>query len=476
MRHSKQPRNFALIFAVLSAIVVFAALPSVAQTAGQSNAPTDAQQTNAQQTNAQQTNAQQPNAQTGNDQIPDAPSATRPFPKPTVSPNDAPAVPEPVGSQAPDGSPSSSSSPDQTGPPPPPPNITTVPPGSIPREENTNSREELFKISINPSFVNVPVTVKDDRGHLMAGLLPKDFEVLENGQQQKLIFFSSDPFPLTASVVLDLSMPDVELSKVRETLPALMGAFGQFDEVSVYSYGSTVTRVQGFTPAQNDVFIQTIRKLQHTAKGRTGGVPVLNGPMASGPTVNGRPTDPGAAATVNAPQNPSTSIYIPEAHVLNDAILEAAQDLASRDPKHDRRRILFVISNGRELNSDASYNQVLKVLLTQQITVYGVAVGESAIPVYKQLEKVHLPGQGYGDILPKYAKATGGQVFSEFSQQAIETAYNQLTVMAKNQYTLGYMAPRATSGNYRDIEVRVLRPDLKVTARTGYYPLPPDVR
>ena len=395
-------------------------------------------------------------AQNSDPQIPDAPTPSRStFPKPTVSPTDTPAAPEPPGSQSEE----------------PSPDIKTVPPGSVPREENTDSRNELFKLVKITTYVNVPVTVKDDHGHLVAGLLPKDFQVLENGQSQKIAFFTSDPFPLTAAVVLDLSMPDVELSKIRETLPSLMGAFGQFDEVSVYTYGTTVTRVQGFTPAQNDVFIQTIKKLQRTSIGRAGGVPVLGGPMASGPSTNGHPVDPGAAATVNAQQNPSTSIYTPEAHVLNDAILAAAQDLGSRD--RTRRRILFVISNGRELKSDASYSQVLKVLLTQQITLYGVAVGESAIPGYKQLEKVHLPGQGYGDILPKYANATGGQVFTEFSQQAIETAYNQLTVMAKNQYTIGYYAPKAVSGGYREIEVRVLRPDLKVTARAGYYPLPP---
>jgi VWFA-related protein len=430
---------------VVTVFVVLAlgALPSSAQNAGQGSAQNDNSQ-----------------------QIPDAPSATRPFPKPTVSPTDEPATPEPVGSQPAE---------DSTQPNEPPlPNITTIPPGSAPRDENTNSRDELFKIIATTNYVNVPVTVRDDHGHLVPGLIPKDFQILENGHQEKIAFFTSDAFPLTAAVVLDLSMPEVEMSKIRDTLPALMGAFGQFDEVSVYTYGNTVTRVQGFTPAQNDVFIQTIRKLQHNAFGRTGGVPVLAGPLASGPTVNGRPTDPGAAATVNAPQNPSTSIYTPEAHVLNDAILQAAEDLGSRD--RTRRRILFVISTGRELNSDASYNQVLKVLLTQQISVYGVAVGESAIPGYKQLEKVHLPGQGYGDILPKYAKATGGQVFTEFSQQAIETAYNQLTVTAKNQYTIGYYAPHATSSTYRDIEVRVLRPDLKVTARAGYYPLPPASR
>jgi len=395
-----------------------------------------------------------PAQSTDQQQIPDAPSpsANRPFPKPSVSPTEPPAQPG-----------------DQTQAP--PPNMTTVPEGGATKEENTDSRNQLFKIIVNPSYVNVPVTVKDDRGHLVAGLLPKDFEVLENGTPQKIAFFTSDPFPLTAAVVLDLSLPEVEMAKVRQTLPALMGAFGQFDEVSIYTYSTGVTRFQGFTPAQNDVFVQNIKKLQHNALGRTGGVPVLNGPMASGPTVNGVPVDPGAAATVNAPTNPSQSIYQPEAHVLNDAILAAAEDLATRD--RARRRIIFVISNGRELSSDASYSEVLKVLLTQQITVYGVAVGESAIPGYKQLEKVHLPGQGYGDILPRYARATGGQVFSEFSPQAIETAYNQLTVVAKNQYTLGYMTSDSKSSSYRTIEVRVFKPDLTVTARAGYYPLPP---
>jgi len=389
------------------------------------------------------------------DQIPDAPSATRPFPKPTGPP--APANQQPP---AETGQPTSA----------PPPNIATVPEGGATREPGSGP-EQLAKFTKTVNFVQVPVTVKDDRGHLVAGLLPRDFAVLEDGKQQPLKFFTSDPFPLTAAVVLDMAMSDLEFSKVRETLPALVGAFGQFDEVAIYSYGSSVTRVQGFTPAQNDVFIQNIKRIQKTAFGRAGGTPVVGGPFGSGPTVNGRPADPGAAVTINAPQN--SSIYRPEAHVLNDAILAAAQDLATRDREHKTRKVLFVISNGRELKSDASYSQVQKVLLTQQITVYGVSVGESAIPVYDKLNKIRLPGQGYGDILPRYANATGGQVFSEFSAEAIEKAYNQVTVVAKNQYTLGYTTSDTKASTFHEIEVRVLKPDLKVTARAGYYPLPP---
>jgi VWFA-related protein len=390
--------------------------------------------------------------------IPDAPSARRTFPKPDVSPTAPPAAPEPQAGGADNATE-------------PLPNITTVPEGGASSDGNTNGREELFKIIINPSFVSVPVTVKDNNGHLIPGLLPKDFSVYENGQQQKITYFTSDPFPLTAAVVLDLAMSDAAVSRVRETLPALVGAFGQFDEVSLYTYGNTVSRVQGFVPAQNDAFIQQVRQMQKKITGRSGGVPVTAGPMASGPSVNGHPADPGAAATVGAAQNPS--IYRPESHVLNDAILQAALDLAGRD--RTRRKILFVVSNGRELGSDASYKEVLRVLQTHNITVYAVGVEEAAMPGYRTLQKIRIPGQGYGDILPKYAFATGGQVFNEFSRGAIETAYAQVTQEARNQYTIGYMTREkpTPSSQYRSVEVRVHLPDVKVIARDGYYPLPP---
>ncbi len=401
--------------------------------------------------------------------IPDAPSATRPFPKPQVSPTSPPAAPEAAApeNQQPEAVDAAGNQPAPV----PPANITTVPEGGATgssRDENTNTRDQLFTLTKNVNFVSVPVSVKDEKGHLVAGLLPKDFSILEDGQTQRITFFTSDPFPLTAAVVFDLAMSDVAVSRVRETLPALVGAFGQFDEVSMYTYGNTVSRVQGFTPAQNDVFIQTIRKLQRNATGRTGGVPVTGGPMASGPSINGHPVDPGAQATVNAPQNPE--IYRPESHVLNDAILQAALDLAQRD--RTRRKVLFIISNGRELGSDASYREVLRVLQTQGITVYAVGVSEAAIPGYRQLQKIRIPGQGYGDILPRYAAATGGQVFNEFNKNAIETAYNQLTQEARNQYTIGYVTRASASSQYRSIEVRLHRPAMKVIARDGYYPLP----
>jgi VWFA-related protein len=166
--------------------------------------------------------------------------------------------------------------------------------------------------------------------------------------------------------------------------------------------------------------------------------------------------------------------YDEPSRVLNDAILRAALDLSRRD--RARRRIIFVLSDGREQGSIASYSDVLKVLLSNEVSVYAIAVDTSAIPGYNKLAKIRLPRQGYSNVLPKYSAATGGEVFAELAQAAIEKAYASVTEESRNQYTIGYNASASGSAGYRSIEVRVNRPGLKVYARDGYYPLPPSRR
>jgi len=376
--------------------------------------------------------------------VPDAPSATRPVSQlPSVPP---PAATAPDAAQQANTEPSPSSA------------IKTVPAGSVPNDPATASRDDLYKIIVRVNQVTVPVTVKDSNGRLVEGLLKNDFSVYEDGKEQTLNFFTSDPFPLSAAVVLDLGMPDEVVRKVNETLPALAGAFSPYDEVGLYVYGNTVSKSLEFSPA-NDRFSSALSRAKKP--GRTGGVPVVSGPMAGGPTINGVPFDPSV---------PRVSVPRRESRVLNDAILAAAIDLAKRD--RTRRKVIFVISDGREIGSKAGYSDVLKSLLTNNINVYAVNVGASAIPGYRTLEKINVPFSGAGNILPKYASATGGQVFPEFDRDAIERAYAQVTGEARNQYTLGYSTRATPSTDYRSIEVRIHRGGLKVIARDGYFPLP----
>ena len=267
---------------------------------------------------------------------------------------------------------------------------------------------------------------------------------------------------MSAAVLIDVGMADTSLRKVQSGVQALQGAFSQYDEVAVYTYGNSVIRESSFTTA-GDRLTAALNRIVETKRGQqSGGVPVSGGPFEGGPTVNGRPLDP------SVPQIP----IIPKDHrVLNDAILQAALDLSKVQPA--RRRVIMIVGDGREDGSRASYADVLKILLTNKISVYAIGVGPAGIPVWRKLEQVNVPGTGTGNILPKYASATGGEVFSEFTKQAIENAYSAVTLVARNQYTLGYYTQGTLAENYLDIEVRVARPGLRVTVKAGYYPLPP---
>jgi VWFA-related protein len=340
------------------------------------------------------------------------------------------------------------------------PPVRTVPPGTTPKSQN--SQEQLYTLVVHTNFVQLPVTVKDHDGRMVDGLLPNDFVVKENGVVQKLSFFSADPFALSVAVVLDLGMPDMAVQKVNQTFGALMGAFAPYDEVALYTYSSTVSEVSDFTGATGK--LAALLNQMKTERGHNNGPPVLNGPLAqSGPVVNGIPVGSPTAPVSTPPK---------EAHVLNDALLQAALDLRKRG--RERRKIILIISDGREMGSSASYKDVLKVLLSNEIQVKAVAVDSGALPVYSKLERLRLPHEGYDDILPKYVSATGGgQVDKELSQSAIENIYAQAMSEARNQYTLGYTPARPkvpTSAAYHNIEVVVLRKGLKIYAKDGYYP------
>lgn len=372
--------------------------------------------------------APQPKTQPSSNPFPDAP----PAPKNNHPPDDpaaVPAQPQPTQRQ---------------------------PQGGIP-----STRDDLFRIVTNVTFIEVPVTVKNQAGRMVEGLQSQDFTVYEDGVPQRLSYFSSDPFPLSVAIVVDTNLSSQSMKKVNDTLPALAGAFSQFDEVALYRYGSSVQQIAGFT-GSSDLSTASLERLKRP--GKQGGPPVLGGPMGpQGPVINGRPVDPSMPPVYTAPQ---------ESNVLNDAILRAAQDL-SRRQKGVRRRIIFVVSDGREYGSIAHYDEVRKFLLSQDISVYALGVDTAALPVYDKLNRVRLPGFGYGDILGKYASDTGGDIFAEFDQKSIEQAYSRITEVARNQYTLGYNTKATLSGNYRTIDVHVHHPDLKVAAKAGYYPLPP---
>jgi VWFA-related protein len=160
-------------------------------------------------------------------------------------------------------------------------------------------------------------------------------------------------------------------------------------------------------------------------------------------------------------------------HTLSDAILAAGVALSKTGP--GRRRVIYVISNGNDYGSTAKFNEVVKYLNGHKIAVFGTLVGDSALPVTGFLDRMHLPLMMRDNILPAYASATGGNFMGEYRQRSIETSFAKVTAEVRTQYTIGYYTHEPfVDGKYRPIEVKVLRPNLTVIAKKGYWPTSQD--
>jgi VWFA-related protein len=337
--------------------------------------------------------------------------------------------------------------------------------------ELLSAADTATRLVIETTYVEVPVTVKDNKGKLVSGLTWRDFKVYENNTREPIRIFTVDPTPLSIAFVIDRSMTTDVMDRVNNSLDAVQGALAPYDELAIYSYSNGAQDLShGFTGAQSTraPFVLSMAK----AAGTDMQVPVNSGPLAGCPiTQNGTCVDPniqpgfsaggaGSGATISLPK---------EIHTLNDAILAAATELSKR-PK-GRRRVIYVVSDGKEYGSKATLKEVIRFLQTNNITVYATLVGSSATWGEGYLSKFHLPFTMYDNILYKYIAATGGQADSERNLNGIEKSYADLAKDARNQYTLVYATHESNlDSKFRKIDVRVDRPGLDVTAKLGYYP------
>ncbi len=331
-----------------------------------------------------------------------------------------------------------------------------LPPASSRTAENT--------LRLSVQYHAITFTAKDSKGNLVPGITWRDVRVYENGLRQRPVFFSSDPNRLAVALVIDQSVTHDTMEKINASLSALQGAFTPYDEVAVFTYNNGVTKQTDFTAAQS----ARLGAILERSKGE-GRDPLMgmSGPLSHGSVVNNQPidgvVDPGHTAG-------NMSFTVPrEFHTLNDAILAAAQVVATAPS--DRRRIVYVVSDGKEYGSKASQKAVIKYLLTNNVTVWATQVGDAAIPGMGFLDRIHIPLTMRDDVLPKYTSQTGGQWDAEFRPKGIERSFSEITREVRAQYTVGYNTTVSPfNESYRRTEVRVLRPGLTIICKDGYYP------
>jgi VWFA-related protein len=292
------------------------------------------------------------------------------------------------------------------------------------------------------NLVLVPVTVKSRTGEIVGDLRRNEFRIFEDGKEQQMALFTTDPYPLSVVVVLDNDLASKTRDQVQKSLDSIAGGLGPQDEAAIMLYNEFPEPVLDFTK-NTDVIMTKLQRL------RLGGEVAGNfgGPMAAGPTVN------------NQSQLPEVPNYGKgQAQVdkdMDDAVHAAGELLKSRG--RDRRKIIFLISDGQNSHHNKwSFEQTRELLLSSDISVYTVTVGTILLK--------HEPGH-----MTRYATDTGGDSYFASKQNELERLYSGMTEEARNQYTLAYVPQNTKQGEYHSIEVRVERPGLRVNSRQGYF-------
>jgi len=312
--------------------------------------------------------------------------------------------------------------------------------------------QQPIRVEVNE--VLVPVTVTDEKGRFVTNLEQKDFQVFDQGKEQTIRFFSRERSqPVVVGLLMDLSNNSKSQWKsYQDAATELMFTILPGDKkYSGYLIGySTEAEVMVNTTSEADPIAEKLRKIK-----------------------------PGGGSA------------------LYDAIYMActSRKLINGEPV-EPRRIIVVVGDGHDNSSKKSLNEVLELAQRNLVTIYGISTTAYGFQTGSEniLEKlaeetggrVEYPLQNvYKDVAGflstpsdegnfAYKVGTGG--YASALSNAIFKAIGHVAGEITTQYILRYIPDAATSDSnrqFREINVKVNLPDVRVRARKGYYPYNP---
>lgn len=280
--------------------------------------------------------------------------------------------------------------------------------------------EDDEPITVDSSIVVLNAAVTDASGKAVSGLNQSLFKIFENGQEQKIDFFAAEKTPFAAVILLDSSgSMEQRISVARSAAINFLDGLRAEDNVAIYDFNSKISLIQEFSNSRD---ILTEKFFDVKADGQT---------------------------------------------ILNDAIIEAAKELANRPEK---RKAIIVISDGADTQSKNTAEKALKAALAADATIYTVdmAVPEKFLTV-RPTEKERLARVLSQKALKNFAEKSGGTFIEASGGDALRKAFKEIVAELGAQYTITYLPTNAAKdGKWREIEVRVSRPNLNIRTRKGY--------
>lgn len=273
------------------------------------------------------------------------------------------------------------------------------------------------QLRVDVRLVHILATVKDRSGRPAASLTREDFVIRDNGVPQKLaVFERSTEQPLSVSVLVDNSGSTAkdlryEVESVARFLRALFAEGNPSDAVALYGFDDEITQLNGFTRNQ-----AALNRSLHGMRGGAG-----------------------------------TSLY--------DAIYLASGELELRPGRH----VMLVITDGGDTTSRKDYHAALEAAQNADVLLYPIVV----VPVSNDAGR----NTGGENALTTLAASTGGHVFAPTLGDALDRAFADILTELRTQYYLGFYPQNVaeTRERFHRLEVSVGRPELRISARDGYY-------
>jgi len=272
-----------------------------------------------------------------------------------------------------------------------------------------------FKVDVK--LVNVFVTVTDEHGAPVAGLKQENFQLQEDGKEQKIAVFEKESaLPLSIVLGLDTSLSTrkdlpLELVSARRFAHAILRPI---DALSLYDFYEIVDEVVPFTSD-----LKTIDR----------GVDRVRA---------------GAA----------TAMY--------DFLYLGAQALERRQG----RKVMVVITDGGDTVSKVNYQEAVREAQQAEAIVYSIIV----VPIEASAGR----DTGGEHALIQLSADTGGRYFYAASTPQLDDAFRQISDELRTQYLLAYYpSQRLSDSEFRRLQVSVQRSpsgtEFRVRHRTGYY-------
>jgi VWFA-related protein len=125
-------------------------------------------------------------------------------------------------------------------------------------------------------------------------------------------------------------------------------------------------------------------------------------------------------------------------------------------------------TDGFDTRSKLSSEQIEDMLKRSQVMVYAIGIDDDENdPLIMRRPLYHI----YHYMLSRLTGLSGGNAFRLFTGRnyALQSIASVLLEELHQQYTLSYYPVSAGDTDFREVEVRVRKPGIKIRHRAGYY-------